>query len=217
MKVLFVRSLGRGGAERQVVALAAGMRNRGCTVKVLAFYGEGELGADLIAQGVQVLALDKRSRWDVASFMRRLRRLVREEQPDVLYSVLPVPNIAAAFACYGLEVKLVWGVRSCDMDLSLYDWLTRITYKAEERFSRLADLVIVNSSAGQNAIRRAKWSAKNVLMIPNGIDTDYFVPNRADRARLRKEWGIGSSEVVVGIVARLDPIKDHRTFLRAAF
>lgn len=218
MRVLFlVRSLGRGGAERQVVELAAGMRSRGCAAKVFSFYGEGELDGDLRAKGVNVEALGKRSRWDVARFMWRLRRRMREERPDVVYSVLPVPNIAAAIACFGLDdIKLVWGIRSCELDLSLYDWLTRITYKAEQQFSRLADLVIVNSSAGQNAIRQAKWDAKRVLTIPNGIDTDYFVPNRAERARLRDEWGIAAAEVVVGIVARLDPVKDHTTFLRAA-
>lgn len=218
MRVLFlVRSLGRGGAERQIVELAAGIRGKGCEAKVVAFYGSGELDADLRAKGIEFGALDKRSRWDIVRFMWRTRRLIEEDRPDVVYSVLPVPNIVAAIACFGLkDIKLVWGIRSCEVDLSLYDWLTRITYRAEQQLSSLADLVVVNSNAGQSAIRRANWRAKRVLTIPNGIDTDYFVPNGADRRRVREEWGVGPAEVVVGIVARLDPIKDHKTFLHVA-
>lgn len=108
MKVLFlVRSLGRGGAERQVVGLAAGMHGRGCTAKVLAFYGEGELDPELRAKGIQVESLNKRSRWDVARFMWRLRRYLRKERPHVVYSVLPAPNIVAAIARIGIgNIKL---------------------------------------------------------------------------------------------------------------
>lgn len=34
--------------------------------------------------------------------------------------------------------------------------------------------------------------------------------------RVRRSLGIGETEFVIGIVARLDPMKDHETFLRAA-
>jgi glycosyltransferase involved in cell wall biosynthesis len=37
-----------------------------------------------------------------------------------------------------------------------------------------------------------------------------------DRKRLRMSFGVSDEEILVGIVGRLDPQKDHETFLRAA-
>jgi glycosyltransferase involved in cell wall biosynthesis len=53
-------------------------------------------------------------------------------------------------------------------------------------------------------------------VIPNGIDTDTFRPDGTRGAGPRAEWSIRGGERVVGIAARLDPMKDHPTFLRAA-
>ena len=54
------------------------------------------------------------------------------------------------------------------------------------------------------------------LVVPNGIDTARFRPIPQARARLYSEWGLPEDAVLIGLVARLDPQKDHATFLRAA-
>jgi glycosyltransferase involved in cell wall biosynthesis len=54
------------------------------------------------------------------------------------------------------------------------------------------------------------------VVIPNGVDTGRFAPDPDARAAVRSEWGVGQNEVLVGMVARLDPMKDHRNFLKAA-
>lgn len=51
-----------------------------------------------------------------------------------------------------------------------------------------------------------------VILAP--VDTAYFSPDR--HSTLRKEMGIPESETVFGMVARLSPVKDHATFIRAA-
>ncbi|MEW6248474.1 MAG: glycosyltransferase [Nitrospirota bacterium] len=53
-------------------------------------------------------------------------------------------------------------------------------------------------------------------MIPNGFDLERFQPNQAVRERIRKDLGIASSVVLIGHVARVDPMKDHDSFLAAA-
>ena len=53
-----------------------------------------------------------------------------------------------------------------------------------------------------------------MVVIQNGFDTDVFRPDPAQRARIRREWGIGD-ELLIGVVARLHPQKDHATFLTA--
>lgn len=52
-------------------------------------------------------------------------------------------------------------------------------------------------------------------VIYSAIDTDFFQPGYKNEP-VRREFGIGEAEILVGIIARLDPVKDHHTFLRAA-
>ena len=42
------------------------------------------------------------------------------------------------------------------------------------------------------------------------------MPDVSLRERQRQAWGLSEGDVAVGVLARLDPMKDHQTFLRAA-
>jgi glycosyltransferase involved in cell wall biosynthesis len=55
-----------------------------------------------------------------------------------------------------------------------------------------------------------------MLVIPNGFDLDTFRPDGDARATLRKELRVAESDVLIGLIARFDSQKDHRTFVRAA-
>jgi len=217
MKILFlIRSLNVGGAERQLIALACGLHERGYSVAVATFYGGGALVGDLDRVGVRRISLDKLGRWDVLPFLLRLYRLLKGERPDVLHSYLGVANILSAlFAPSFPGMRLVWGVRASNMDLSRYDWFARISWRVECILSRFADLVIANSHAGKEYHVKHGFAAANVVVIPNGIDTERFRPDQTGRVAVRANWGIAPGDVLVGMVARLDPIKDHPTFLKA--
>jgi glycosyltransferase involved in cell wall biosynthesis len=53
-------------------------------------------------------------------------------------------------------------------------------------------------------------------VIPNGIDVERFRPDAELGQAVREEWGVLPGQTLVGIVARLDPMKDYPTFLQAA-
>jgi glycosyltransferase involved in cell wall biosynthesis len=218
LKIVFlVRSLDFGGAERQLIVLARGLQQVGHRVVVGSFYSNGRFQGDLEREGVSVVPLGKGSRWDVARFLLRLVRLVRTEKPTVLHTYLTVPNILAA----GLKVifprlKTVWGIRASNMDLTMYDWLARLTDRLERRLAPVADLIIVNSESGRQYHLARGYPARKLLTVPNGIDTEEFRPDSSERDRVRGEWRLGSAERLIGIVGRFDPMKDHETFFRAA-
>lgn len=215
--VLLIRSLNYGGTERQLVALAKGLHERGHSVGVAVFYPGGLLEKDLREAGIPVLALDKRGRWDVLGFLLRLTRLLREERPDILHSYLVEPNLVTVMLKLLFpRIKMVWGVRASNVDLRNYDWFARMTFRLECLFSRFPDLIIVNSQAGRRYHLAHGFPKEKMLVIPNGIDTDRFCPDPEARRRVRAEWGVSGDEKLIGLVGRLDPIKDHPTFLKAA-
>jgi glycosyltransferase involved in cell wall biosynthesis len=215
--VLLIRSLNYGGAEMQLTILANGLVRSGHAVSLLVFYPNGSL-RERLSPDVTVRCLRKRGRWDVIDFVRNLFRILDEEHPDVLYAFLPVANLLACLTrLRSRKLKLIWGVRASDVDLGRYDWLSRLSYWLERRFSRCPSLIIANSEAGRRyCVSRGFPDNDRFTVIPNGIDVEYFRPDLRLREALRAEWGVLPHETLVGIVARLDPLKDYPSFLQAA-
>jgi glycosyltransferase involved in cell wall biosynthesis len=212
-----IRSLDVGGAERQMIGLAAGLHRAGWLVRVLTFYDGGTLTRDLVDQGVVVESLHKGGRWDVLGFGLRLVRQLRRDRPDILHGYLPTANVISAivkpFAC---RPRVVWGVRASNMEFGRYGRLSSLLFAVSCRLSRFADLIICNSSAGRDFHASRGYPAARMAVIPNGIDSVRFSPDRSAGRPLRAEWGVADGESLVGLVGRLDPMKDHPTFLRAA-
>jgi glycosyltransferase involved in cell wall biosynthesis len=216
MKMMFLaRALGPGGAERQMALLASGLQCRGHDVTVASFYPGGIFRQNVINAGVRHICLEKRGRWDVIGFAFRLRRLLKNQRPHVLYSFLPPANIlAAVLGRYHGGPRIVWGYRVSEMDLSHYGWLERLSYAIERWLSPLPDLLIFNSESGLLAAGGRGLKSKSIV-IPNGIDIHAFAPSYEARHRLREAWGVREGELVIGLVGRFDPMKDHATFLHA--
>jgi glycosyltransferase involved in cell wall biosynthesis len=215
--LLLCRSLAVGGTERQLAILAKGLHQQGHEVTVGVFYAGGPLERELHESGIPVFDLRKSGRWDVLPFFIRVVRVVWKFKPRVIYGFLGTPNILTAFLKPLFpKIWMVWGVRASNVDLDRYDWLTRLSYRIECRLSRFADLIICNSRAGLEYAAAHSFPRKKMVVIPNGIDTERFKPDAAARDRTRAEWGIAENEILIGLVARLDPMKDHPTFLRAA-
>jgi glycosyltransferase involved in cell wall biosynthesis len=218
MRIVFLtRALTPGGAERQLVITARGLRERGHDVRVLTFFDTNPLASALHDTGVEVEPLGKRGRWDIARFCLRLRRRLRKLRPDVLYSYLVVPNLVAAVVTPRRSgTRVVWGVRAAAMDLSQYDKLSRVSFWLTRHAAIGADAIVVNSRAGLLHHAAVGYPAERMCIIPNGIDAAAFAPRAEVRARVRAELGLADGTLCIGTVARVDRAKGLDTFIRAA-
>jgi glycosyltransferase involved in cell wall biosynthesis len=209
--------LERGGAERELAVLARSLDRLRFEATVLTFYDEGHFASEIRDHGIKVISLRKRGRWDVLGFCRRLLTQLRRIKPHVIYSFLVEPNLLAAFAKPFLPgTKIIWGIRASNVDLEHYDWFARLTFKLQILCSRFADVIICNAYAGRDYHVAQGLSPRNAIVIHNGIDTEMFRPNRKAGSSLREEWGIDANAILIGVVARLDKMKDHPNFINAA-
>ena len=218
LDVLFlIRSLHLGGAERQLTLLALAMHAAGHRVRVATFYDGGPFESDLHQAGVPVLSLHKSGRWDVLPFFWRLVRLLRQENPKIVHGYLPMSNVLLWLARYFAPAcKLVWGVRVSDFDPGQYGWMGRLEGRLETWLARFPDLIICNSWKGLSLVRQRGFPESRTACVPNGIDTERFRPDPSAGARMRAQWGIAAEGLVLGLVGRLDPVKNHPGFIAAA-
>lgn len=215
--ILFIRALTVGGAERRAALLARELRGRGHDAKVVVYYGGGALEDDLHAAGVPLIVVGKSGRWDVFGFLWRLVRVLRRERPDVVYSWLPSSNLLAlALKPFVPGTALAWAICASNLDLSHYDGLSRWAVRAEAWASRFVACSIANSQAGRDHAIGSGFPADRLKVVPNGIDTARFHPDRALGLPLRAGWGVDPAQTLIGLVGRLDPMKGHPVFLRAA-
>lgn len=200
-----------------MVALATGLQQRGFDVTVGVFYAGGAFERHLKDAGVRLLSFDKRGRWDVFGFLFRVVAAIRKARPDALYCFLGPANLLGTLVRPFIPgTRLIWSVRSSNVELDTYDWLARLSYRIECALAGSADAIICNSAAGLEHVAADGFPRSKMIVIPNGIDTDAFQPDPEARAAIRQGWGVGADEKLIGVLARLDPMKDHATFLHAA-
>ena len=187
-------------------------------VHVATLYAGGVYEAELEAASVSVLCLQKKSRWDLLPFCRRMVKTIRRVRPDVVHSYMPGANILAALMkpFFG-GIPLVWGIRASSVDTSMYDdWIVAASHRFEAALAHCADRIIANSNAGKDDAVASGFPAARICVIPNGIDTTRFAIDADARRRFRQRYLLQPHESLVGLVGRLDPMKNHELFIRAA-
>ncbi|OYW31560.1 MAG: hypothetical protein B7Z47_00725 [Chthoniobacter sp. 12-60-6] len=207
MKIAFIiRDLGHGGAQRQLVLLAGGLVCEGHEVSVLHFY-DGAFRAELESAGVHTLCIGKRSRWDLFGFFFRLIKAARSVRPEVLHGYLAESNLMALFLKpFCGSPRVVWGVRDSQSDAHLWGMLSKASFNLNCLLARFADLIICNSKAGRDYYAARGYPREKMHVIPNGIDTERFKPQPRAPSKI----------LTFGLVGRMNPMKDHATFLAAA-
>lgn len=211
--LLSIPSLERGGAERQFAALAAGLAARGHEVLAVTLGRGGPLAADL--GGARLAELGKASRLDNLRVGLALAGLLRSQRPQAHYAFLPSCCVlGGALTALVPSVPLVMGVRATRLESQALAGRTLLGLEAW--LSRRAALVVANSQAGRACCLDRGFPEKALRVVPNGIDTERFRPDRALGLRQRRQWGVGGENPLIGLPARLDPMKDHATFLAAA-
>jgi glycosyltransferase involved in cell wall biosynthesis len=207
-----ITGLAMGGAERMLAKLLAAMDRARFPSAVVSLTDMGALGPEIAASGVPVQALGMRRGVPDPRALLRLRQAVRRFQPDVLQSWLYHADLMASFAG---APRLAWNLRCSDMDFSRYGWGTRQTVRLLARLSRRPDAVLSNSEAGRKLHQSLGYRPKRWEVVPNGFDLDRFRPDPAARQRLRSMLGLPDDALVIGLVARFDPQKDHATAFAA--
>lgn len=214
MKVLHLISGGdTGGAKTHIINLLCGLKDK-VEVKLVCFI-DGPFAEDLKKHGIDVEVIEQRSRFDF-SVVNKLKDLIESENYEIVHSHGARANLISYFLKKKVKAKFITTVHS-DYLLDFKDnFYKNIVFTNLNKFAlkRFDNYIAVSDSFKDMLVSRG-FDKDKIFTIYNGI----FLQDRAikDKENYLKEKNIAyKDKFIVGILARLDKVKDHETFLRAA-
>lgn len=220
MKVVHVvTGLGTGGAEMMLWKLLAAIPAARHQAVVVSLLDRGTIGPRIESLGHGVHALRMRRTRPSATALGRLRALLLRERPDLVQGWMYHGNLAAlvgARLAFGRRVPVVWNVRQSLQSTQQVRWLTGLVVWTGARWSSAPRAVIYNSRAAAVQHESIGYDRRRTRVIANGFDTSEFRPDSSRGAAIRKHLGLHDGELVIGMIARWHPQKDHATFLNAS-
>jgi glycosyltransferase involved in cell wall biosynthesis len=212
-----ITGLGVGGAETMLAKLLASIDRGRFSSTVVSMIEPGPMAAKIAALGVRVESLGLKRGSPNPAALLKLLRLLREERPTILQGWMYHADLLGLLAARLARVpRIAWNIRCSDLDLKNSGPSSRAVFSAHGLLARFVDAAIVNSRSGLDFHAKNGHRARRWEMIPNGFDLNRFSPDDERRARGRRELGLSSRDVAIGMVARFDRYKDHATFIAAA-
>ena len=216
--VVFIPSLGVGGAQRQVVAFLANLdRSRWDPEVVTLYFSDSYFEPAVRGLGVPIVFLNGQEAPWMCEVALRLVRHLRAHPCEVLHGWLHYAAGIGAIAGTLVGTPVVVGSLRSERPGRFPWFYSRWQRALDVLTGPLHSYLIANSNAVREENRRwAFLPDRKLLTIYNGVDLETAELSPEERGRLQAELHLSPSAPVVGIVGRLYPEKDHGTFLRAA-
>ncbi len=199
-------SLGVGGAERQVTALAERMASRRHAVALVVLRPRQPQELPVT---VRIVRLEMRK--NPAGFLAglwRARRFLHAFQPDLIHSHTFPANLTARL------LRLLHPAPVISTIHNVYEgsWLRMLAYRLTDPLSRRT--TAVSQAAASCYVRLKAVPPLKCFVLNNGFDTAEFAPSPERRARIRAEMG-SQAEFIWLAVGRIVAAKDYPNLLRA--
>lgn len=179
----------------------------------LALHGRG------VSRLVRIAALGRDIRgFRDLSALSQLIRLIREFKPDIVHTHTAKAGTLGRIAARAARVPVVVHTYHGHVFHGYFSsWATRAFLLIERVLARFSDrLLTVSPTVRQELLDLGIGTRDQLIVLPLGLDLDRFRRGEAVRGEFRREFGFDADMPLVGIVARLVPIKAHETFLQAA-
>ena len=203
-----IPTLVRGGAEKQLALLAAGLPRDRFDVHVIVLTHDGPLRQSLDNAGIPVTVVGKRFKADPSAYFR-LKRTIKQLQPDLVHTWIFAAN------CYGRMAARQAGVpRVLAGERCVDSWKTSRHFMIDRYLAKRCDAIVTNSSGVRDFYATHGIAAEKFRIIPNGINPRQ--PSPLTREAMCQRLGIDPNRRLIVAVGRLWPQKRYRDLIWAA-
>ena len=183
------------GSVHQMFQAAAGLRERGHEVTIVS-KPDAVLAAKAAEKGIAFHGFPFRHQFDLTT-VRRLRRLVRRERPDVIHVHKGVAHALALAATWRDPVGAFVVNRGVSFPLDLLN-------RGKYRTNRVDRVVTVCQQIKDVVVESGKLPAEKVQVVYAGTDVNLFDPAKWDARAFRREKGIAGDKFVIAQVGVRD-------------
>jgi glycosyltransferase involved in cell wall biosynthesis len=224
MRVLhLINDLHGAGTELALLRLLGEERRWGWETTVLSL-ADGRVRGEMEGLGVRVISLGMYTDAPSTAHLRYLVQalkilpLVRRLRPQLLQGWMYHTNLAASIAalCGTARAPVLWNIRQSLDHIRCMRHTTAATIRMGKLLSQQPLAIVYNSETAVQQHEAFGYSPRRRIVLSGGFDMTRFRPAQESGRRIRRELGLNNDAILVGLIARYHPMKDHGTFLRAA-
>ncbi len=219
MRIVFIiTGLSTGGAEMMLFKLLERLDRQRFDPYVVSLTTLGELAPRIATLGIPVDALGmKPSLPSPLGFFRLMQKLKRLN-PDIVHTWMYHADFLGGLAARLAGVPAIgWCIRNSNLDKDKTKFSTRVIVKLCALLSKWVPSQILSCSETARQIHVVRgYVAEKMVVVPNGFDLTQFKPDSDARHQIRAELGVSDQALLVGMIGRFDPQKNHAGFFEAA-
>lgn len=210
-----ITGLNNGGAEGVLYRLCK--YDNQATHIVVSMMDEGKYGSLLKKSGIYVYCLNMPAGKLTLSGVWKLFRLIRRLKPDVVQTWMYHADLIGGMVVKLAGVKNVfWNVRHTSLEPRKSKrstiWVAKVCAKIS---GWVAKKIIYCAHEAQAVHENLGYKKGKAEIIGNGYDLALFDQNSQFRETVRNEFSLLKDEVLLGMVGRFDPQKDHSNLISA--
>lgn len=142
----------------------------------------------------------------------KLIKIIKREKPDIVHTHASLSARIASKFCK--NVKVVYTKHCVFPPGKKYDY--KLVRKINGYINgALADKIIASAKVAKDDLIKQGNDAEKIQVILNGVD-GFKVLTNDEKEQIRKKYNIARTDIVVGILARVEELKGHKYFVEAA-
>lgn len=210
-----IAGLGDGGAEGVLTRLC--LNSSKAAHVVISLTDEGKYGPVLRENGVTVYSLGMNPGMPRLGRFFRLMRHIRSEKPDVVQTWMYHADLLGGLAARLAGVpNIFWGIRQSTLEKGRSKRLTAMIARLCAVLSYIVpEKIICCANKVKEVHGELGYCKSKLTVIPNGYDLSKFKPSEDARNWVREQLGVSRGEILLGMVGRYHPQKNHRNLLEA--
>ena len=150
---------------------------------------------------------------------KKLKKLIAEFKPDIVHTHASKSGALGRLAAAKMNVPVITHTFHGHVFHSYFGKAKTEFYKKTERYlaKKSSSIIAISERQKEELSSEHKITSQDKLfVIPLGFDLQSFTKNQDNkRINFRRHYNIEENEVIISIVGRLVPIKNHKLFIDA--
>lgn len=157
--------------------------------------------------------------YDIIAYFR-IKKIIKEYKPDIVHTHASKSGAIGRLAASACNVPLVVHTFHGHVFHSYFSsFFSKMIVRMERFLAKRAHAIVAISDSQKHELGDIYKIApkEKIFVVPLGFNLDKFgIDHEKKRSIFRSKYGFGEDDIIVGIVGRIVPVKNHEMFVEVA-